>query len=83
MTLSRMSLENIVRKEENAVDQFFLLCPQCFQVISKQISIFQSYYILLDANAPSLGKSTVFFCMFKFNSLPNEKFWGGEWEVKI
>ena len=36
-------VENIVRKGENAGYQHFLLFPQCFLPIPKQISIFESH----------------------------------------
>ena len=38
----KKSFENIVRKVESAGNQHFLLFPQCFLPIPKQILIFQS-----------------------------------------
>ena len=35
--------ENIVEKGENAGNQHFLLCPQCFHSFPKQISVFESH----------------------------------------
>ena len=40
-TFRKKSFENIVRKGENAGNQYFLLFPQCFLPLPKQISIFQ------------------------------------------
>ena len=40
MILKKKPFENTVRKGENAVDQHFLLFPQCFQPIPKRISGF-------------------------------------------
>ena len=45
--------KNIVEKGENAGNQHFLLFPQCFLPVPKQISIFQSF-ILSSANAFNL-----------------------------
>ena len=40
MTLRKKPFENIVGKGENAGNQDFLLFPQCFLLIPKQITIF-------------------------------------------
>ena len=36
-TLKKKPFENIVEKGENAGNQLFLFCPQCFQPFPKQI----------------------------------------------
>ena len=46
-----MLFENMIGKGENAGNQDFLLFPQCFLPIKKQISIFSVMFILLYANA--------------------------------
>ena len=45
MTLRKRPFKNIVGKGEIAGNQHFLLFPQCFLPIPKQISIFQSHLI--------------------------------------
>ena len=42
-TLYKKSVENIVGKVENAVDQHFLLLPQCFLPFPKQILSSESH----------------------------------------
>ena len=42
MTLKKKPFESIVRKEENADNQHFLLLQQCFPLFTIQVSIFQS-----------------------------------------
>ena len=42
-TSEKKTFENIVGKGENAGNQHFLLFPQCFLPVPKQISIFQSH----------------------------------------
>ena len=43
MTLRKKPFENIVGKGENAGNQHFLLFPQCFLPLKKQISIFDTH----------------------------------------
>ena len=43
-TLRERLFENIVRKEENAGNQHFLLFPQCFLLFTKQITTYESHY---------------------------------------
>ena len=43
--LYKKPFENIVRKEENASNQHFLLFPKCLQPFPKQISIFQLHLL--------------------------------------
>ena len=43
--MEKKAFENIVGKGENAVNQHFLLFPQCFLLFPRQISIFDSELI--------------------------------------
>ena len=45
-----------MRKGENAVNQHFLLLPQCFLPIQKQIPILSVTFILSSANASNLDQ---------------------------
>ena len=54
-----MAVENIVGKEENAGNQYFLLFQQCFLTSPNQISIFHFHLFLLSANAFNLDKSKI------------------------
>ena len=49
--------ESIVGKGENAGNQHFLLFPQCFLLFPRQISIFESHFVLSSANALNSDKS--------------------------
>ena len=42
-TFEKTTFENIAGKGENACHQHFLLFPQCFLSVPKQILIFQSH----------------------------------------
>ena len=57
--LEEKAFENIVRKEENAGNQHFLLFPQCFLSFETQLLIFWVIFNLLTANAFSLGKPKI------------------------
>ena len=46
-TLKKKAFENIVGKEENAGNQHFLLFPQCFLHVQKQILIFGHIYFVV------------------------------------
>ena len=67
--MKKKAFENVAVKGENAGNQHFLLCPQCFLLFPKQISIFQSH----------LFCCLQFFFNFdlynnlSFNLLPQEK----------
>ena len=59
-TLKKKPFENIVGKGENAVNQHFLLFPQCFLPFSKYISFFKPHFLLLSANAFNLKWPKIF-----------------------
>ena len=42
LTPKKQAFENIVGKGENAINQHFLLFPQCFLLLPGQTSIFES-----------------------------------------
>ena len=56
-TLEKKTFENIVGKGENAVNQHFLLFPQCFLPVPKTNFNFSDTYILSSANAFNLDQS--------------------------
>ena len=56
-TGGKESLENIVRKGENAGNQHFVLFPQCFLLFLTQISNFESLLFLSSPNALILVKA--------------------------
>ena len=58
MTLGEKPLENIIRKGENAGNQYFLF-PQCFLPFPKQISIFLVAFILWAASTLNLDRSRI------------------------
>ena len=58
MTLRKKYFENVVGKGEDASKQHFLLFPQCFNPIEKEI-ILATFY-LSSANALNLVKSKKF-----------------------
>ena len=59
MTPNKEAFENIVGKGENAGNQHFLLCPQCFLSFTKQISNFQSHLFCRQHMVKSQGERFV------------------------
>ena len=51
-------LTTLVGKGENAGNQHFILFPQCFLRVPKQVSIIQ-YHVLSSANAFNLDQSKI------------------------
>ena len=47
MTLKKKPFENIVGKEKNAGDHYFLPFPNCFLAIPKIISVFKLIYFVI------------------------------------
>ena len=69
--------ENIVEKGDNAGNQHFLLFPQFFLLVPKQISIFQSDLVFVSSSNLDQSKNLLFGKELnqttKGNSLPNNK----------
>ena len=81
--LYRKALENIVGKGENTGNQHFLLFQLCFQLFTKQISIFQSHlFCLTSANVFNsdqskillLGKELNVSCYILFCSMKTSRY---------
>ena len=57
--MNEKASENNVGKGENAVYQHFLLFPQCFLPVTKQVSKSPVIFILSSANASNLDPSKI------------------------